>query len=109
MKTIGLLSILSLMIVVQGCYTQLALNDDQTDEILAPETTVVQAPPPVAYIPEPVFVPVIEPVYLPQAGSAPVTVSQPHTPQQVREIGNQRSGGGESQTPRSTGSHRGGR
>lgn len=111
MKTIGLLTIFSLMILVSGCYTQLALNDNQTDDSLAVESAVVQGPPAVGVVLEPMFVPVVHPHHLPVALQAPASGPAPQAQpvQQKREIGNQRSDTGDSQGSRSTGSHRGGR
>lgn len=111
MKTIGLLTIFSLMILVSGCYTQLALTDDQTDDSLAVESTTVQGPPAVGVVLEPVFIPVGRPHDLPQALKAPSPAPAPQVQpvQQKREIGNQRSSAGDPQGSRSTGTNRGGR
>jgi hypothetical protein len=102
MKTIGLSFILSVGMLVSGCYTQLALNNDET------ETAVVVQPSPVVVIVEPVFVPVVYPYPPPAVGvPAPSPVTQPGNP--IRDIGNQRGSSGRDTGSRNTGSSRGGR
>jgi hypothetical protein len=103
-----------------GCYTQLALNDDEPDGIDEPQPVVVVAPPPVVIVPPPILVgPLPDPspvIPVPVIGtSSSFTVSQAPSGSDRRDIGNHRPGSGRSDAAgsgsgrRDTGSARGGR
>lgn len=102
--------------LVSGCYTQLALNNDDSEAVADSEWTEVVQPPPTAIFVEPIYVP-IRPSFAPlpvatRSGSGTGTQTSPQPSQ--RDIGSQRSGSSSGQasssTPvRSNGSTRGGR
>jgi len=122
MKTIKSCLVLSVVMILGsmllgGCYTQLALNDDESAGVVDPQSPVTILPPPILIIVEPVVVP-IWPSYDPSPGvgiSAPGAGTQPQSELARRDFGNQRSGSGRSEpsgsgsTTRTTGSTRGGR
>jgi hypothetical protein len=102
-------------VLIGGCYTQLALNNDDTEAVTDSESTEVVQPTPTAVVVEPIYVPVRPPISrLPIATtSTPGAVTQP-SPQPIREIGNERTGsssGQEHSGPpvRTSGPTRGGR
>lgn len=101
-------------VLFSGCYTQLALNTDDSEGIPDSDAIEVVQPAPVGVIVEPIYVPVQPPpVRLPVATTSG---SQPQAPPQpsIREIGSQRTGSASSQgnsgsSGRTNGSTRGGR
>jgi hypothetical protein len=100
MKASGLFLILPVALLAGGCYTQLALNNDET------EATVASEPLPVVIIVEPIFVPVGPPAPPAVGVSVPGPVTRPENT--TRDIGSRRGpSGGESGSQR-TGT-RGGR
>ena len=110
MKILGVSFILSVAILASGCYTQLALNDDESEGEVA-SGPLVGEPPPVIIIVEPIFVPIAPPYYPPPIVGVPNPVAQPdHT---IRDIGNQRGPSGRPDRTdtgsRNIGSSRGGR
>ncbi len=101
-----------------GCYTQLALNDDEPAAMVDPQSTeIIQPLPAVILIIEPVVYPIPPPYYPPLAvgTSSPSTGSQPQSEAPNRNFGNQRSSSnrsdptGSKSGTRPTGATRGGR
>jgi len=113
MKTIGLFFILSVAMLVSGCYTQLALNNDEAEATIVSEPVIMEQPYPVAMVIEPIFVPIAPPYYPPPAVgvSAPSPAVQPD--HAARDVGNRRGPSGRSvgsdTGSRNTGLSRGGR
>jgi hypothetical protein len=107
MKTIILFLILASAILASGCYTQLAVNNDE-DEAL-----VVDQPYPVVIIVEPFPVPIVPPPYPPPAVGVPAPNPVVRPDNTIRDIGNQRVPSGRSDRSdsgsRNIGSSRGGR
>ena len=116
MKTIGnfLVPIVGMMIgslLLGGCFTQFALNDDQTTEYSGTPQTVITDPAPTIVIVQPV-VPIWQTLPVAQVPSSP-----PSKPK-IRDVGSQRpgsagegsgSGGSGANSHRTTGQARGGR
>jgi hypothetical protein len=103
-----------------GCYTQLALNDNEPDETDEPQPAAVVAPPPVVILLPPVIlVPFPDPspvIPVPVIGTSPSSpVLQAPSGSDRRAIGNHRPGSGGSDAAgsgsgrRDTGPARGGR
>jgi len=123
MKTIKSCTLLSAVVILggllsSGCYTQLALNDDEPEAVVDPQPIEIIQPPPTVIIIEPVFFPAPPPYYAPPVvgTSFPSSAgSQPQSKPKSRDFGNQRSnsGGsgpaGSSSGTRSTGATRRGR
>ncbi len=102
--------------LLTGCYTQLALNNDEPDATVDTQAAEIIEPPPTAVIVEPVYVPIRPPIFRPPiaATSAPGTVSEPSPQPTHRDIGNERTGSSPRQEnpgspARTNGSTRGGR
>ncbi|MBI1804758.1 MAG: hypothetical protein HY033_13540 [Ignavibacteriae bacterium] len=115
MKTIILSFLLSVAMLTGGCYTQLALNDENSDAAVEPEPTnvdpiVVFQPPPIVVIIQPIIVP-IEPPYVPPPTVvvSPPGGTQQKPAQQDRDFGNHRSGSVNAEGVRTIGSSRSGR
>lgn len=99
-----------------GCYTQLALNSDESEAVADTQSTEISQPLPTAIIVEPVYIPVAPPLSpLPVARSSDHGASvQPASQPSQRDIGNQRTGSSSGQensgsTVRTSGSTHGGR
>jgi hypothetical protein len=98
-----------------GCYTQLALNDEEPAVVIDTHSSVTVLPPPLVISVEPFVVPIL-PSYDPSPGfeiSASEAGAHPQSESARRSIGNQRSDSGRSEssgpssTTRTVGSARG--
>ena len=104
-------------LLMSGCYTQLALNEDEAAAVVDNQSPEIIQPPPIIIIIEPVAYPVPTPYYPPPAvgTSTPSTGSQPQSEAPNRNFGNQRSSSnrsdptGSKSGTRPTGATRGGR
>jgi len=111
MKALGHSLALAAAMILGGCYTQLAITNDEPAPLADTPSTEVIQPGPTVVIIEPVLVPIAPPyVPLPVGG---VSIPAPPAQSPSRDIGNHRtdsdrSGTGGSDT-RTTGSTRGGR
>ena len=107
MKTFGLFPTVSLVMLLGGCYTELALTHDepqvavdvQSIEIIEPPTTVIM---------EPIFIPVqpSRPYNPPPVVVAPAATANPQPVSPSRDFGNTRAD--TNSAVRSSGSTRGG-
>jgi ABC-type Fe3+-hydroxamate transport system substrate-binding protein len=115
MKLLGSFLVLLVSVLIAGCYTQLAITDDEPETVPVPQATEIVEPPPVVVVMEPILE-IPPPPYFPPPAvvvPAPAPVAQPQPEASRREIGNHRSGSSESKSgssdARTSGSTRNGR
>ncbi len=106
-NTFGLLVVVLGSALLGGCYTQLALNDDEPDSTAASQLVAVPEPAPTIIVMPPLY-------EQPWVSPPSVTVAPPPAPEsQTRDIGNQRSSpaqtGSTGTDTRTMGATRGGR
>ena len=100
--------------LLSGCYTQLALNNDDQEAVVDSESTGMVGDLPTGTTVEPIIV-VVPPPYYPlpipvvSGPVAPPPATQPQQDQQVREIGNHRGPEASGSNGRTSGPTRGGR
>ncbi len=94
--------------LTSGCYTQLAVREDEPEAVAVPVPSPTADPGPIiVYVPVPVpLLPPPDP--LPVAG-APAPTAGTQSNRQVRDIGSHRTDSGANETSRASGSTRGGR
>lgn len=89
-KSVIFLSMLTFLtsLFLSGCYTQLALVEDEPDSIVDPQPTVINQTSMVVYVNEPVYY--SQPAFVPS--SLPIVVSSSPVPQTQSQTGTRESG-----------------